>query len=55
VKSRIGNSPRNASRPRKKAEADPAIVSTSQLCATFCIQVPMVDVNAPNQSTRKSR
>jgi hypothetical protein len=32
-----------------------AMVSTSQFCATDCIQVPMVDVNAPNQSTRKSR
>ena len=28
---------------------------TSQLWATFCIQVPTVEANAPNQSTRKSR
>ena len=33
----------------------PVSVSTSQFCATFCIQVPMVEVNAPNQRTRKSR
>ena len=24
-------------------------------CATFCIHVPTVEVNAPNQRTRKSR
>ena len=28
---------------------------TSQLCATFCIQVPTVEAKAPNHSTRKSR
>ncbi len=28
---------------------------TSQLCATFCVQVPTVEAKAPNQSTRKSR
>jgi len=33
----------------------PEMVSTSQFCATFCIQVPMVEVNAPNHRTRKSR
>ena len=31
------------------------MVSTSQLCATFCIHVPMLDVKAPVHSTRKSR
>ena len=55
VNSRIGSSPKNASSPRKKADEDPVIVTTSQFCATFCIHVPMVDVKAPHQSTRKSR
>ena len=55
VKSRIGSSPRKESRPRKNADDDPLMVSTSQFWATFCIQVPMVDVKAPNQRTRKSR
>ena len=29
--------------------------STSQACASFCIQVPMLEVQAPNHSRRKSR
>ena len=28
---------------------------TSQFCATICIHVPMLDVQAPNHWTRKSR
>src|SRR5262245_60616192 len=55
VSSKIGSSPRNESRPRKNADDVPVIVSTSQFWATFCIQVPMVEVNAPNHRTRKSR
>ncbi len=49
----IGSCCRNASRPRKNAE----FVSdrTSQFCATICIQVPMLEVQAPNHCTRKSR
>ena len=34
---------------------EPAIVSTSQLCVTRCIQVPMLEVNAPIHRIRKSR
>ena len=29
--------------------------TTSQFCATICIHVPMLDVQAPNHCTRKSR
>src|SRR5438128_10692361 len=49
----IGSCCRKASRPRKNAE----FVSdqTSQFCATICIHVPMLDVQAPNHCTRKSR
>ena len=36
-------------------EGEPEIVSTSQLWATFCIQVPMLEVQAPNHISRKSR
>ena len=28
---------------------------TSQFCATICIHVPMLEVQAPNHCTRKSR
>ena len=55
VKSRIGSSPAKLSRPRKNAEDEPVSVTISHACATFCIQVPIVDVNAPNQRMRKSR
>src|SRR5688500_1639804 len=51
----MGASPRKESSPRKKADEGPAIVRTSQLCATFCIHVPMLEVKAPIHSTRKSR
>ena len=51
VKSTTGSCPMKVSRPRKNAE--PVSVSTSQLWATFCIQVPMLDVNAPSHLTRK--
>src|SRR4030095_7396622 len=50
---RMGSSPRNASSARYFAELVSS--STSQLCATFCIQVPMLDVHAPIQRMRKSR
>ena len=50
---KIGMLPRKASSPSMRAE--PEILYTSQLCATICIHVPMLDVQAPNQSTRKSR
>jgi hypothetical protein len=30
-------------------------VTISHACATFCIQVPMLEVSAPNQSNRKLR
>ena len=53
VKSMIGSCCRNASRPRKKAE--PVSDRTSQFCALICIHVPMLDVQAPNHCTRKSR
>ncbi len=33
----------------------PEIVRTSQLCATDCIQVPTLDVNAPAHKRLKSR
>ena len=35
--------------------ADLEIEKTSQLCATICIQVPIDEVHAPNQSRRNSR
>jgi hypothetical protein len=44
-----------ASRPRKNADDAPVIVSTSHCCATRCIQVPIVERNAPIQRIRKSR
>src|SRR4026209_2232713 len=49
----IGSCCRKASRPRKKAE--PVSEKTSHFSARLCIQVPMLEVQAPNQSTRKSR
>ena len=38
-------------------EERPSSVSerTIQFCATICIHVPMLDVQAPNHCTRKSR
>ncbi len=53
VKSMIGSCWRNASRPRKNA--DPVSDSTIQFCAVICVQVPMLEVQAPNHCTRKSR
>ena len=53
VNSMIGSCWRNASRPRKNAE--PVSDSTIQFCAAICVQVPMLDVQAPNHWTRKSR
>ena len=52
-KRKMGISPRKASRPSRKGE--PEMDSTSQLCATFCIQVPMLEVQAPIHIRRKSR
>ena len=49
----IGNCCRNESRPRKKAE--PVSESTIQFWAVICTHVPMLDVQAPNHCTRKSR
>src|SRR4051794_7466683 len=50
----IGSCCRNASSPRKKGDA---LVSEtiSQFCATICIHVPMLEVQAPIHCTRKSR
>ena len=53
VNSMIGSCCRNASRPRKNA--DPVIDSTIQFCAEDCVQLPMLEVQAPNHWTRKSR
>src|SRR5574341_975452 len=50
---KIGISPRNASRPSRNGE--PEICSTSQLWASFCIQVPTLEVHDPSQRSRKSR
>ena len=52
-KRNIGIWPRNESRPRRNGEF--VISSTSQFWATVCIHVPMLEVQAPNQSRRKSR
>ncbi len=50
----IGSCCRNASSPRKNG--DELVSETiSQFCATICIQVPMLDVQAPIHCTRKSR
>ena len=49
----IGSCCRNASSPRKNGEC--VSDSTSQFCATICIHVPMLDVQAPIHCTRKSR
>src|SRR5438552_19173110 len=49
----IGSCCRNASSPRKNAEL--VSETTSQFCATICIHVPMLEVQAPNHCTRKSR
>ena len=49
----IGSCCRNASRPRKNDE--PVSERTSQFCATICIHVPMLEVQAPVHWTRKSR
>src|SRR5215831_3594229 len=50
----IGSCCRNASSPRKNGEA---LVSEtmSQFCATICIHVPTLEVQAPIHWTRKSR
>jgi hypothetical protein len=53
VKRSSGASPTKLSSARYQAESVSS--RTSQLCATFCIQVPMLDVQAPIHSTRKSR
>jgi hypothetical protein len=42
-----------AAKPRRDAE--PVIVRMSQFCATVCIHVPQLDVNAPAHRRRKSR
>ena len=52
-KRKIGISPRKASRPSRKG--DFVMSRTSQFCAISCIHVPMVDVQAPIQRSRKSR
>ena len=52
-KRRKGASPRKASRP--SSAVDPVIVRISQFCATSCIHVPTLDVNAPAHMRRKSR
>src|SRR5690242_8960917 len=49
----IGSCCRKASSPRKNDEC--VSDSTSQFCATICIHVPMLDVQAPVHWTRKSR
>src|SRR5215470_17526439 len=49
----IGSCCRNASRPRKNGEL--VSETTSQFCATICIHVPMLEVQAPIHCTRKSR
>ena len=41
---------KNASSPSIRGELDNS--NTSQLCATICIQVPILDVQDPNQSSR---
>ena len=53
VNSMIGSCCRKASSPRKKAE--PVSERTIQFWAVVCVQVPMLDVHAPNHWTRKSR
>src|SRR6185503_13953928 len=50
----IGSCWRNASRPRKNGE-ELVSETISQFCATICIHVPMLEVQAPNHCTRKSR
>jgi hypothetical protein len=42
-------------KPGKNADFDPVISSASQDQATFCIHVPVADVNAPVRIKRKSR
>jgi hypothetical protein len=46
VNSMIGSCWRKASSPRKNGE--PVSDRTSQFCATICIHVPMLEVQAPN-------
>src|SRR4051812_1172731 len=50
----IGSCCRNASSPRKNGE-ELVSETISQFCATICIQVPMLEVQAPIHCTRKSR
>ena len=48
--------PRGSCRARGRTpSAVPVSVTISQAWATFCIHVPMLDVRAPAQSSRKSR
>ena len=49
---KMGISPRNASSPSMNGEFDNS--STSQLWASFCIQVPTDETQAPHQIRRKS-
>ena len=44
---------RNASSPRKNGDLE--ISRTSHACARFCIQVPMLEMQAPTNISRKSR
>ena len=50
---KIGNSPKKESSPNQKGE--PPSSKTSQLWASFCIHVPMLEVQAPDHMSRKSR
>ena len=53
MKSISGSPWRNPSRPRKNV--DPVNDWTIQFCAVICVHVPMLEVQAPNHCTRKSR
>src|SRR6516162_8880072 len=48
---KIGISPRKASSPSMNADLESS--NTSQLWASFCIHVPILDVHAPNHMMRK--
>src|SRR5437879_4129315 len=50
----IGSCCRKASSPRKNGD-ELVSETTSQFCATICIHVPMLEVQAPIHWTRKSR
>ena len=45
--------PKNESRPSRKG--DLVSCRTTQACAKVCINVPMLEVHAPNHMMRKSR